>query len=113
MRAAAGSTASAWTPDRARPIRRLGLPAYASHIQNASLARPDWPAHPAKEAAMLAACAELNELPLAGASRWLQWGPGRAGCWRAAVSSAGSEHRCVAACHRHPSEGRPQEWPRM
>jgi hypothetical protein len=35
---------------------------------------------------MLAACAELNELPLAGASRWLQWGPGRAGCWRAAVS---------------------------
>ena len=29
---------------------------------------------------MLAACAELDELPLAGASRWLQWGPGRAGC---------------------------------
>ena len=56
---------------------------------------------------MLAACAELNELPLAGASRWLQWGPGRAGCWRAAVSSAGSEHRCVASCHRQPSREDP------
>jgi hypothetical protein len=62
---------------------------------------------------MLAACAEFVELPLAGASRWLQWRPGTRRLLGSAVSSAGSEHRCVAACHQHPSEGRPQEWPRM